>query len=96
MCAVARDGALPLFREDAGFDAVQAELAARGLSDGLPQVPPSERRMQGMLHGVAAPERSYGPMPPMFGELTPWSVGYACVLAGCVPAELPVVLSASR
>ena len=35
-------------------------------------------------------------MPPMFGDITPEAVAYQCVIAGCVPAELPVVLAAAQ
>jgi hypothetical protein len=48
-----------------------------------------------MLEGVADPNAALGMMPPMFGELTPRAVAYCCVLAGCRPAELPVVLTAA-
>src|SRR3546814_3103194 len=47
-----------------------------------------------MLAGVRAPERSYGQVPPLFGDLTPAAVAYNSMLAGCAPAELPIVLSA--
>jgi hypothetical protein len=96
MNPIEEDGPLPLFREDAGWEAVHAVLSMRGLSDGLPQVPPTARRMEWMLAGVADAERSYGMLPPMFGELTPAAVAYCCVLAGCLPPELPVVLAAAE
>jgi hypothetical protein len=35
-------------------------------------------------------------VPPLFGELTVRAVGWYAVLAGCRPAELPVVLAAVR
>lgn len=96
MSLVERDGPLALFREGADWDAAQAELRERGLADGLPQVVPTTRRLDAMLAGVAEPERSYGLMPPLFGDLTPAAVAYCCVLAGCVPAELPVALTAAE
>ena len=96
MSVVERDDPLPVFREDADWRAVQAELAARGFADGLPAVPPTDRLLAAMLADVAEPERSYGLMPPMFGDLTPAAVAYCCVLAGCVPAELAVVLTAAE
>ena len=34
-------------------------------------------------------------MPPMFGDITPDAVAYQCVIAGCQPPELPVVLAAA-
>lgn len=96
MSVIARDGRFPLFRDAADWDEVQAFLADLGFGDGLPQVPPTERRLAAMLAGVAEPERVYGQVPPMFGDLTPAAVAYLCVLAGCVPAELPVVLTAAE
>ncbi|MBN9561495.1 MAG: hypothetical protein J0H14_12325 [Alphaproteobacteria bacterium] len=69
-------------------------MEALGLGDGLPLVPPTARRMDRMLAGVVDPERSYGPVPPLFGDLTAAAIAYQCVLAGCVPAELRVVLTA--
>ena len=53
MSVVERDGPLPVFREDADWRAVQAELAARGFADGLPIVPPTDRLLAAMLAGVA-------------------------------------------
>jgi hypothetical protein len=35
-------------------------------------------------------------MPPMFGDITPDSVAYQCVIAGARPAELPIVLKAAE
>ena len=89
------DAALPLVSETADFDEVQAMLAATELSDGLPLTPPTERRLSAMLDGVAQPDRSHGLLRPLYGDLTPRTVAYQCVLAGCVPAELPVVLTAA-
>ncbi len=86
----------PFSRKEADWQEAQAVLAPLGLADGLPFVPPTAARLAAMLKGVAEPERSFGLMPPMFGELTPAAVAYCCVLAGCVPAELPVVLTAAE
>ncbi|MSO75808.1 MAG: hypothetical protein EXQ87_02695 [Alphaproteobacteria bacterium] len=84
----------PLFAETIAWEDAQASLAEQGLGDGLPLVPPTAARLQRMLAGVRAPERSYGPVPPLFGELTASAIAYNCVLAGCGPAELAVVLTA--
>jgi hypothetical protein len=85
----------PLFRDDTPWEEAQGALADAALSDGLPMVPPTERRLAAMLAGVADPDASLGPIPPLFGELTARAVAYQCVLAGCVPAELPVVFTAA-
>ncbi|HYD05171.1 MAG TPA: hypothetical protein VEC60_05575, partial [Reyranella sp.] len=79
-----------------GWEAAQQILTDAELSDGLPLVPPTRRRLEAMVAGVANRSESLGMMPPMFGDLTPESVAYQCVLAGAVPAELPVVLMAAQ
>jgi hypothetical protein len=84
----------PIFAETTSWEDAQLRLETLGLGDGLPLVPPTARRMERMLAGVSAPERSYGLVPPLFGDLTAAAAAYQCVLAGCVPAELPVVLPA--
>lgn len=88
------DDALPVFDESVAWEDSQRELEARELGDGLPLVPPTRRRLELMLADVEDPDRPYGPVPPLFGDLTAAAVAYQCVLAGCVPAELPVVLTA--
>jgi len=84
-----------IFPADAAWDRAQQALNDGGFGDGLPLVVPTRERMQAMLHGITDPTRSYGAMAPLFGELTIEAVAYCCVLAGCVPAELPVVLTAA-
>jgi hypothetical protein len=84
----------PLFADAVPWEEAQARLDALGLSDGLPLVPPTARRLAAMLEGVADPAASHGPMPPLFGELTAEAIAYNCVLAGCAPGAVPVVLTA--
>ncbi|OJU44923.1 MAG: hypothetical protein BGN99_20550 [Alphaproteobacteria bacterium 65-37] len=71
-------------------------LAEAELSDGLPMVPPTRRRLDAMVATESARDTSRGQMPPMFGDVSPAAVAYQCVLAGCRPAELPVVLAAAE
>ena len=85
----------PLFTEVQSFDEAQARLEAAGLGDGLPLVPPTERRLAAMLAGVARPGDSRGSMPPLFGHLIPEDVAYQCVLAGCQPGVVPLVVTAA-
>ena len=85
----------PILDEDVGLETAQAQLDATDLGDGLPLVPPTVRRLSAMLEGVYDPSFSHGFMAPLFGELTTATVAYQCVLAGCRPAELPVVLTAA-
>jgi hypothetical protein len=85
----------PVVEESTGWEIAQQVLTDAELSDGLPLVPPTRRRLDAMIAGVAARAESLGPMPPMFGDITPEAVAYQCVIAGCRPPELPVVMAAA-
>jgi hypothetical protein len=67
----------------------------RGWSDGLPVVPPTEKRVLRMLAGTARdPREVLGLCPPNLAELTVEKVAINAVMAGCKPEYLPVVLAA--
>jgi hypothetical protein len=87
---------LPVVAGDADPASVLEELLAAGHGDGLPVVPPTAGRLEAMLAGVSAPDSVLGLVPPLFGGLTVRSVAWYAVLAGCRPAELPVVVAACR
>lgn len=74
------------------FDWVQE----RGWGDGLPTVPPTEERVAAMLAELPAQPGELGPLPPSRLVPTLGSVAANAVLAGCRPADLPVVLAALR
>lgn len=86
----------PVVGETASWEDAQQILTDAELSDGLPLVPPTRRRLEAMVAGIADPARSHGLMPPMFGDITPEAVAYQCVIAGARPAEVPVVLAAAE
>lgn len=86
----------PVVDETTGWETAQQILTDVELSDGLPLVPPTRQRLEAMVAGIADRTASLGMMPPLFGELTALSVAYQCVIAGCQPAELPVVLAAAE
>ena len=88
--------ALPVFPETVAWEEAQSALEEQGLSDGLPLVPPTEARLAAMLAGVDAPEKSHGQMPPLFGDLTAAAVAYNCVLAGCAPGAVALVLTVAK
>ena len=68
---------------------------ARGWSDGLPVVPPTEERVYGMLQGTTrAPAEILGLMPPNLAPCSIEKVAINAVLAGCKPEYLPVVIAA--
>jgi hypothetical protein len=70
-------------------------LFARGWSDGLPLVPPTEARVLAMLEGTSrAPDDVVAIVPPDLVECTLEKVAINAVMAGCMPEYLPVVLAA--
>lgn len=69
-----------------------AACEERGWGDGLPMVPPTEERVAAMLAG--APRVDLGPLPPRGVTPTLRSVAANGVMAGCRPADLPVLLAA--
>jgi hypothetical protein len=67
----------------------------RGWSDGLPLVPPTEKRVLAMLAGTSrAPDEVVATVPPDLVPCTVEKVAVNAVMAGCKPEYLPVVLAA--
>jgi hypothetical protein len=70
-------------------------LHERGLTDGLPVVPPTPERVVAMLeHTSRDPQDVVATLPPYGGEATVEKVAVNAVMAGCAGPELPVVLAA--
>jgi len=78
----------------ADTDAIE-DLYARGVTDGLPVVPPTRDRV---ARAVAASGRDGGELialvPPNYGRATVEKIAVNAVMAGCRPEYLPVVLAA--
>jgi hypothetical protein len=70
-------------------------MYARGWSDGLPVVAPTEARVVRMLAGTTrAADEIVAVVPPDLVECTVEKVAVNAVMAGCRPEYLPVVLAA--
>ena len=70
-------------------------LHDRGVTDGLPVVPPTPERVVAMLAASSRdPRELVGVVPPYGGDATVEKVAANAVMAGCAPAALPVVLAA--
>jgi hypothetical protein len=68
---------------------------ARGWTDGLPVVPPTEVRVVRMLRGTGrSPDVVVGLIPPNQAPCTVEKVAINAVMAGCKPEYMPVVLAA--
>jgi hypothetical protein len=74
------------------WQAAQDALINAGLTDGLPVVPPTAARVRAMLdaHGFDGAE-VITDLPPLFAPVTWQDVAINAVMAGCLPAYLPVV-----
>src|SRR5690348_17285805 len=71
------------------------ELYARGVTDGLPVVPPSRERVARAIEASGrAADELIGLIPPNFGRATVEKIAINAVMAGCQPEYLPVVLAA--
>ena len=74
------------------FDAMCRE---RRWTDGLPLVAPTELRVERMLaHTRHAPDAVIANVAPGFGIATVEAIAINAVMAGCLPAYLPVLLAA--
>lgn len=70
-------------------------LFDRGLTDGLPVVPPTEARVLRMLTGTTrAPDEIVAVVPPDLVAATVEKVAINAVMAGCKPEYLPWVIAA--
>jgi len=70
-------------------------IFARGWTDGLPVVPPTEERVLRMLEGTTRdPQDVVATVPPDLVDVTVEKVAIAAVMAGCLPEHLPWVLTA--
>jgi hypothetical protein len=70
-------------------------LHERGLTDGLPVVPPTPERVVAMLEGSSRDaQEAVGIVPPYGGQATVEKVAVNAVMAGCTASMLPVVLAA--
>jgi hypothetical protein len=70
-------------------------LFERGMTDGLPVVPPTpERVLETLEHTARGAQEVVAVLPPYDGSATVEKVAINAVLAGCPPAALPLVLAA--
>src|SRR5437899_11418566 len=78
----------------AGTDPIE-ELYARGVTDGLPVVPPTRERVARAIEASGrAADELIALVPPNFGRATVEKIAINAVMAGCRPEYLPVVIAA--
>ena len=78
------------------LDAINDHFYEQGWTDGLPIVPPTPERVDGLLAGMAwrDPEALIAVIPPSMGEATLRKIAVNAVMAGCRPEYLPVLVAA--
>lgn len=77
------------------LDEVNACFYERGWTDGLPIIPPTSERVEGLLIGwPGEPDEEIAEVPPLMGVATVRAVAVNAVMAGCAPEYLPVVVAA--
>jgi hypothetical protein len=66
----------------------------KGVTDGLPVVPPTRERVERMLAGTARDRATLvGEVPPNYGRATVEKIAINAVMAGCRPDYFPVILA---
>lgn len=77
------------------FDEINAYFYDRGLTDGLPVIPPTEERVAAMLRGTSHdPEEVVTTnMWPAQWSVTVEKIAVVGIMAGCRPAHMPVLLA---
>lgn len=70
-------------------------LYARGVTDGLPVVPPTQERVTRLLAATTRhPHEEIGTIGPNYGRASVEKIAINAVMAGCHPSYFPTVLAA--
>jgi hypothetical protein len=85
---------LELDIEDEWHD-LQREFIRRGWGDGLPLIPPTEKRVAAMIAGSGLPAgHLVSVLTPRMGMATVEKIAANAVMAGCLPQHMPVLIAA--
>lgn len=67
----------------------------KGWTDGLPIIPPTEKRVAAMVEALGRdPQEEIVRIPPKMGRATVEKIAINAVMAGCLPEYVPVVIAA--
>lgn len=84
-----------IIEADNSLDAVEELAHARGWTDGLPIIPPTEDRVSQAVKASGLPgDRVVAELPPRDGLATVEKIAINCVMAGCRPEYMPVLIAA--
>jgi hypothetical protein len=79
------------------LDAINRLYREKQWSDGLPIVPPTRERVERMLAATQrGPHEIVANVAPGYGAATVERIAINCVMAGCDPAYLPVLIAATE
>src|SRR5437879_3357641 len=93
--AEARGDRMTARRVEIGAEDPFEFMFERGLTDGLPVIPPTPDRVARMLSGTLRdPREVVAVLPPNLAPVTVEKIAANAVMAGCRPEYLPVVLAA--
>ncbi len=77
------------------FEVINDYLYGRGMTDGLPVVPPTEARVAAMVAGSRRrADEVIGEIPPLLAPATVEKIAINAVMAGCGPACMPALVAA--
>ena len=80
---------------EGGPDEVEAYLRERGMTDGLPVVPPTPERVAAAVAASGLPaEHVVSDIPPLNAPATVEKIAVNAVMAGCGPEVMPVLVAA--
>jgi len=98
--AAAADRKPPVLAEPIRADGDEADAVERchelGWTDGLPVIPPTGHRVGAMLAVLGDPDDVVASMPPSGAPVTNRALAANAVMAGCLPAHLPVLAAIVR
>lgn len=87
--------ALPRIVEAEDLEAAVELCYREGWTDGLPVIPATERPLRRIIDYLGMkPEQVIGVVPPRRGVATVEKVAINCVMAGCLPEYVPIVIAA--
>jgi hypothetical protein len=93
---LARPGAAARTVQHADSDDAIERCHELGWTDGLPVVPPTPGRVEAMLAELGDPDDVVASMPPSGAPVTNRALAANAVMAGCLPAHLPVLTAIVR
>ena len=80
---------------EGGPDQVEAYLRERGMTDGLPIIPPTPERVGAAVAASGLPaEHVVSDVPPLNAPATVEKIAVNAVMAGCSPGAMPVLIAA--